>query len=246
MAHRAYISPHLDDAVFSCGGLIARQTARGDEVVVVTVCAGDPPVGELTPFAYELHRRWGGEGSPMGLRRAEDLVACGRVGASVVHLALPDAIYRRSTQGEALYPDSASLFAKPSPVESARIDEAAGALERAVPQESEVYLPLGIGGHVDHLLTRHAAERLIRPRWYYREVPYALRPAAVGTQAAPEGATEASVALAEAEIEIWAAAAGEYHSQLPTFWPDYESLEADLRSFHDRFGGIPLLRAASS
>ena len=119
MALRVYVSPHLDDAVFSCGGLIARQTARGDEVVVVTVFAGDPPVGELTPFAYELHRRWGGEGSPMGLRRAEDLVACGRVGASVVHLPLPDAVYRRSNQGEPLYPDSASLFTQPTPMESA-------------------------------------------------------------------------------------------------------------------------------
>jgi LmbE family N-acetylglucosaminyl deacetylase len=246
MALRVYVSPHLDDAVFSCGGLIARQTARGDEVVVVTVFAGDPPVGELTPFAYELHRRWGGEGSPMGLRRAEDLVACGRVGASVVHLPLPDAIYRRSTQGEPLYPDSASLFTQPAPMESARIDEAAAALERAVPQEAEVYLPLGIGAHVDHILTRRAAERLARPRWYYRDVPYALRPAPAVTEAAPDGATEASVALAEAELEIWAAAAGEYHSQLSSFWPDYESLEADLRAFHDRYGGVPLLRTAAS
>ena len=246
MALRVYLSPHLDDAVFSCGGLIARQTARGDEVVVVTVCAGDPPVGELTAFAYELHRRWGGEGSPMGLRRAEDLVACGRVGASVLHLPLPDAIYRRSAHGEPLYPDGTSLFTPLAPLDSARIDEAAAALERAVPQESEIYLPLGIGGHVDHILTRRAAERLAVPRWYYRELPYALRPAPVATEAAPEGATEASVALAEAEIEIWAAAAGEYTSQLSTFWADYESLEADLRAFHDRFGGIPLLRAAAS
>ena len=245
MALRVYVSPHLDDAVFSCGGLIARQTARGDEVVVVTVCAGDPPVGELTPFAYELHRRWGGEGSPMGLRRAEDLVACGRVGASVLHLPIPDAIYRRSTRGESLYPDSASLFTQPVPLDPARIDETAAALARAVPQESEIYLPLGIGGHVDHILTRRAAERLSMPRWYYRDVPYALRPALAVAEAVPEGATEASVALAEAEIEIWAAAAGEYHSQLSSFWPDYESLEADLRAFHDRFGGIPLLRATS-
>src|SRR3972149_1310758 len=105
MALRVYLSPHLDDAVFSCGGLIARQSSGGDDVQVVTIFAGDPPVGELPPFAYELHRRWGGEGSPMGLRRAEDHVACGRLGASVVHLPIPDAIYRRSAQGEALYPD---------------------------------------------------------------------------------------------------------------------------------------------
>jgi len=246
MALRVYVSPHLDDAVFSCGGLIARQKARGDEVVVITVCGGDPPMGELTPFAYDLHRRWGGEGSPMGLRRAEDHVACGRLGASVVHLPIPDAIYRRSAQGEAFYPDNGSLFGAMAAGDSGRIDEAAAALERAVPPESEIYLPLGIGGHVDHLLTRRAAERLVHPRWYYRDLPYALGDPPRVTVNPPEHATEASITLAEEEIEIWIAAAGEYHSQLSSFWPDYESLEADLRSFHDHFAGIPLLRAAAS
>src|SRR3989304_1899066 len=99
MTHRVYLSPHLDDALLSCGGLVAQQVAGGDEVTVFTVCAGDSPVGELTPFAYELHRRWGGAGSPMGLRRAEDLVACGRLGASVVHLGFADAIYRHAAHG---------------------------------------------------------------------------------------------------------------------------------------------------
>ncbi len=246
MALRVYVSAHLDDAVFSCGGLIARQKARGDEVVVITVCAGDPPVGELTPFAYDLHRRWGGEGSPVGLRRAEDHVACGRLGAAVVHLPIPDAIYRRSIQGEAFYPDSASLFGTIAAGDAVRIDETAAALERAVPPESEVYVPLGIGAHVDHVLTRHAAERLASPRWYYRDVPYVLHDLAGMPADPPARATEASIELAEEEIEIWVAAAGEYHSQLSSFWPDFESLEADLRSFHDHFGGIPLLRAAAS
>ncbi len=246
MALRVYVSPHLDDAVFSCGGLIARQKARGDEVVVLTVCAGDPPVGELTPFAYDLHRRWGGEGSPMGLRRAEDHVACGRLGAAVVHLPIPDAIYRRSAHGEAFYPDSASLFGAMMAGDAPRIDETAAALERAIPSESEVYVPLGVGGHVDHLLTRRAAERLFLPRWYYRDLPYALHDPSRPPAHPPERATEASVTLGEEEIEIWVAAAAEYHSQLSSFWPDYESFEADLRSFHDHFGGIPLLRAAAS
>src|SRR4030042_1739567 len=75
MASHVYLAPHLDDAVFSCGGLIARQTANDEAVTVVTVCAGDTPVGELTPFAVELHRQWGGAGSPIAARRAEDRMA---------------------------------------------------------------------------------------------------------------------------------------------------------------------------
>src|SRR4030067_3282248 len=103
MGHHVYLSPHLDGAVFSCGGWAARQVSSGDAAPVLTVCSGDSPVGELTPFAYDLHRRWGGAGSPMAARRAEDLVACGRLGASVVHYPLSDAIYRRTPDEHPLY-----------------------------------------------------------------------------------------------------------------------------------------------
>jgi LmbE family N-acetylglucosaminyl deacetylase len=246
MALRVYLSPHLDDAVFSCGGLIARQISSGDDVQVVTLFAGDPPVGELTPFAYELHRRWGGEGSPMGLRRAEDLVACGRLGASVVHLGFSDAVYRRAADGRALHPDSESLFATPSPEEEPLVDAIADALERSVAHEAEVYLPLGIGGHVDHRLTRRAGERAGHPLWYYRDIPYALSDSPRLIEPPPAGVHEALVTLAETEIDVWAIAAGEYHSQISSFWPDVEALDADLRAYHDRVGGLPLLRRSSS
>jgi hypothetical protein len=41
---------------------------------------------------------------------------------------------------------------------------------------------------------------------------------------------------------MWAIGAGEYHSQISSFWSDVESLDSDLRAYHDRFGGLPLLR----
>jgi LmbE family N-acetylglucosaminyl deacetylase len=245
MALRTYLSPHLDDAVFSCGGLIAQQAAAGDEVRVVTVCAGDPPVGELTPFAYELHRRWGGAGSPVGLRRAEDHVACGRIGASVVHLPVPDAIYRRSPGGEARYPDLESLFAGVARDETDLVEEVTALLEKAVPPDAELYAPLGVGGHVDHLVARQAVSRMKRSLWFYRDLPYALRPESNVAGTVPPGGTEAIVTLAPEEIATWATASGEYHSQLSSFWPDYEAMEGDLRAFHDRFGGIPLVRLAA-
>jgi len=246
MSMRVYLSPHLDDAVFSCGGLIARQSSGGDEVQVVTIFAGDPPVGELTPFAYDLHRRWGGEGSPMGLRRAEDLVACARLGASVVHLSFADAVYRRAASGEALHPDSESLFAAPSVEEQALVEVIAETLERSIGPAAEVYLPLGIGGHVDHLMTRRAGERAGRALWYFRDVPYTLRESARLAEPPPAGVSDALVTLAEAEIEMWAIGAAEYHSQVSSFWADDESLDADLRAYHDRFGGLPLLRRSAN
>lgn len=244
MGRHIYLSPHLDDAVLSCGGLIAQQAAAGEDVTVFTVCAGDSPVGELTPFAYDLHRRWGGAGSPVAARRAEDLVACGRLGASVVHYPLADAIYRRGAAGQALYPDAVSIFGSLHPEEEARVMELAAALKSSLPPAAEVYAPLALGGHVDHRLTRRAAERLERPIWYYRDLPYDLQGGQPPADLPEPTAGETRFPLASEEIDAWTAAAGEYHSQLNTFWTTFDVMAAELREYHDARGGLRLYRPA--
>jgi LmbE family N-acetylglucosaminyl deacetylase len=243
VGHHIYLSPHLDDAVLSCGGLIAQQFAAGEEVTVFTVCAGDSPVGELTPFAYELHRRWGGAGSPMAARRAEDLVACGRLGASVVHYPLADAVYRRGPDGQALYPDAPSVFGDIHAAEAGRVEELAAALRPSLPADAQVYTPLALGGHVDHRLTRRAAERLHRSMWYYRDLPYDLHDGQPPDDLPLPEAVETRVSLASEEIDAWTAAAGEYHSQLSSFWTTFDVMAAELRDYHDGRGGLRLYRS---
>ncbi|MBN2499463.1 MAG: PIG-L family deacetylase, partial [Anaerolineales bacterium] len=53
-----YLSPHLDDVALSCGGLVWEQAQAGMAVEVWSVCAGDPPPGELSEYARSLHARW--------------------------------------------------------------------------------------------------------------------------------------------------------------------------------------------
>ena len=116
MPEHIYLSPHLDDAIFSCGGLIFQQTQRGDSVLIVTVCAGDPPNEMLSGFAQELHTRWGYE-SPVEARRAEDRIACQLVGAGYEHLEIPDCIYRIDDGGSHLYPTLESILGELASVE---------------------------------------------------------------------------------------------------------------------------------
>ncbi|MFN2182380.1 MAG: PIG-L family deacetylase, partial [Anaerolineae bacterium] len=63
-----YLSPHLDDAVMSCGGTIHRQTSRGDQVLAITIFSGNHQGGELSPFALVQHGYWGNPPHPMLLR----------------------------------------------------------------------------------------------------------------------------------------------------------------------------------
>jgi LmbE family N-acetylglucosaminyl deacetylase len=239
------LSPHLDDAVFSCGGWMAQRSAAGDDVLVVTICAGDPPAGPLTPFAQALHHVWGDPVSPVAARRTEDLIATGRLGALARQLDIPDAIYRKGPEGDPLYPDEASIFGGLHPAEQDMVQRLAQLLLQTCASGWQVLCPLAIGGHVDHLLSRQAAEQTGVDLWYYRDLPYDARsgslPAALGM---PPG-SERILPLAPEEIEAWAQAAAEYHSQLSSFWVDAADLYRDLLAYHDSQGGIRLLMSGS-
>jgi LmbE family N-acetylglucosaminyl deacetylase len=236
-----FLSPHLDDAVFSCGGLIGRFVNSGEAVTVLTVCAGDPPTLPVSPFARALHERWGVVSGAAPVRRAEDRVACGLLGSSVIHLDIPDAIYRLAGDGSALYPDEAAIMGPLAGGDNPRLERVVGLLGETCPPEALLDCPSSIGGHVDHRLARVAAERLGRPLWYYFDLPYAARDGRPPSDLGFPAGVPTVAPLAEEEIQRWASAAAEYRSQLSTFWPDPEALYQELVGFHDRSGGIPLV-----
>src|SRR5512136_348491 len=100
-----YISPHFDDAVLSCGGLICEQTRRGTPVEIWTICAGEAPPGEISPLIQWCHFQWGMNSAEetVRLRSKEDDRAAHLLGAETCHFGIPDCIYRRSLEGNLLY-----------------------------------------------------------------------------------------------------------------------------------------------
>ena len=171
-----YIAPHLDDAVLSCGGQIARHTADGARVLAVTICAASPTAGEpLTPYAEHLHRTYGLGADPAAGRREEDRQALALLGCDGLHLDQLDAPYRLPAYGA-----RAAVFGQPVP------DDPLGPatlriLDRLRAQQpaARLYLPLGVGSHVDHLvvcaagLTLHDQGANIV---WYEDAPYAIEP----------------------------------------------------------------------
>jgi hypothetical protein len=106
----------------------------------------------------------------------------------------------------------------------------------------EVYSPLGLGRHVDHRLTRRAAEQMGRRLWYFRDLPYDIQNGEAPEELVPPDQEEARIGLASEEIDAWTAAAGEYHSQIQSFWSNFDVMASELREYHDLQGGIRLLR----
>jgi LmbE family N-acetylglucosaminyl deacetylase len=231
-----YLSPHLDDAVFSCGGRIALQVRAGMRVWVVTVCAGSPE-GPLSDFAQALHEYWGlAETDAPAARREEDRAALARLGAVAVHWDFWDCIYRRAPDGRFLYPNYDALWG-PIAEEDGALREELALRMAELPSSATLCVPLGAGAHVDHRLVRQAAEATGRPLVYYEDYPYAGKPGRV-EQALGEGIWRAEeVGLDEVALEAKIAAARCYRSQITSFWADAADLTAHFRAYAAEVGG---------
>jgi len=237
MISRVYLSPHLDDAVLSSGGRIHRQAAEGDDIIILTVCAGGPSVEDLSPFAESLHRRWGTAVSAGERRREEDREAVAALGARAMHLEFQDAIYRTGEEGVPLYASEEAIFGPVHPSEFELIEQVAQAVRGAIPADAGVIVPLAAGGHVDHRLTRKAAERLLRRLSYYEDFPYAASYGEVEYALAGADWEAETIAISEADIQARIDAIALYRSQISTFWADMEEMRTALREFALKTGG---------
>jgi LmbE family N-acetylglucosaminyl deacetylase len=171
------VSPHLDDAVLSAGGLIAERADRGVLTTVLTLFAGAPAEGRWSDFAARLHADCGLASQPVRRRRAEDRRALASLSAVPLHGTLLDAVYRRSASGW-LYESDAALFGATAPGDTAAAqarDAIANACLRVRPDL--VVGPRAIGGHVDHVTASGAVQaagrRLGLPVWLWEDQPYA-------------------------------------------------------------------------
>jgi LmbE family N-acetylglucosaminyl deacetylase len=117
-------------------------------------------------------------GESMAKRRIEDERYAYFAEASIIFLDLPDAVFRG-------YASDEELLAMPRADDIAPFELLRREIVRLEPQT--LYLPLGIGGHVDHQLVREAGMRLLDeprdwvmpgPDWagrivFYEDFPYA-------------------------------------------------------------------------
>lgn len=235
---RIYLSPHLDDAVLSCGGRIWQQAqAGGERILVVTVFATAPaPDTPLSLFAQELHARWGHLADAATRRQDEDLAALALLGAEAVHWPYTDCIYRQTPDGRFPYASEEALWGEVHPAEKNLVAELAARLV-ALPlmPGGVVYAPLGVGHHVDHQIVRRAVEASGHTPIYYEEFPYAEDPQAVRAALANGRERAELVLLSEEALEAKIAAIACYRSQLSTFWDDVVEMAAAVRTFAERY-----------
>lgn len=232
-----YLSPHLDDAVYSCGGRIWRQGQLGERVAVVTVFSGAPdPDAPLSAYARQLHARWG-QAEAVQRRQVEDVEALSLLAAEPIHWPYLDCIYRRTPDGDFPYASEDALWGDVHGSDEGMIEELVYRVT-SLPLTSggRLYVPLGVGGHVDHRIVRRVAEASGHLLTYYEDFPYARDPQAVRAALAPGLWEPQLVPLSQQALEAKAAAIACYGSQISTFWGSRDDVEATVRAFAKHTG----------
>jgi LmbE family N-acetylglucosaminyl deacetylase len=235
-----YLSPHLDDVALSIGGLLWTQSQAGISVSVWTICAGDAPAGQFSPFAESLQNRWDTGADSMSIRRGEDLESCSLMGAEAVHFNIPDCIYRRSSKNNTLLYDSEqALWSPVHPDEGPLINKIAAEMAGKLESDDRVVCPMTLGKHVDHRLTRLAAEHIGIELLFYPDYPYVLRDKY--TYIFDEEAA-IQVKISERALLAWQAAVAAHQSQISTFWHDLNEMRLAIRSYSQNLQGVKLFK----
>jgi LmbE family N-acetylglucosaminyl deacetylase len=184
-----YFSPHLDDAVFACGGNIARQQQNGERVLVVTAFSGEsdqrrkPDDKALAPFV------------DMDNRRREDEKAMNKLGVDHLWLGYNEAI-QRHRRYSSLIGMTSRVLDSDSKLCEALLSDVVKICHRT--KGAQYYFPLAVGHHVDHQIlfevgaTIEDKERLNSQIQYYEDVAYTFIPGLLRLRMKAIGATTQS------------------------------------------------------
>lgn len=211
-ARLVVVSPHFDDAVLGCAGLLARHAPA----TVVTV------MGAAKPTGYDAVTPWDALGGfapgddVVALRREEDRAALAVLGCTSTWLPFTDN----------QYDEPAPAAARPP------VDDVAAALEAALDAlaPTAVVIPFGLA-NPDHVLTHDAALSVLQRRphawpWFgYVEAGYCHIPGTVAWRTARlvragVWPTPAPVRV-DGDLERKRAALRCYASQLPALAKDW-------------------------
>lgn len=231
------LSPHLDDAALSCGGLLHALQGRVS-TLVVSICCGTLRVLAADGSSKLAHRR--GHVSPR-TRRREDIAAMHSVNADFVHLSFADGIYRRSPlTGKLIYRNERERWVSPRIDDMAHIEELYLVLRRICLDLGSILLlsPMGIGHHVDHQIAAQVAVRLAAAGatlLFYEDFPY-VADASIG-RGGDDGPREALARLRltpaghfalPVDVEGKMALLRHYASQVPALFGDDDGMRARI------------------
>lgn len=190
-----FVSPHLDDAALSNGGLISELSrVMPGKVYIISIFT------HISPLPHTRHVHKFLEGSLFqnvhqlfAARVEEDQIACKKLGATAIHLNFIDAGYRKRAQPHRvrqaighLIPEALHMYPTSFSIGRLHVDKHEQLLMQNLKTEllgvigtvgpCVIFSP--VGGkrtHVDHLITRQCCQQAFPKRVIYSlDYPYSL------------------------------------------------------------------------
>ncbi|WP_238342737.1 PIG-L deacetylase family protein [Polaromonas vacuolata] len=234
------LSPHLDDAALSCGGLLNFLNGREASPLVISIYGGNPTPIKAKDGSLRVPQRKG-HVNPR-LRRREDVAAMRAANADFVHLGFADGIYRRSPLSNAfIYRHARERWESPRIDDLGHVEELFLVLSRLCLGLGRILLvsPMSIGRHVDHHIVALVALRLAEQGVsliFYEDFPYVVdQDVGNGTKDDPSGALKrlglepAASLFMPVDVIAKASLISKYHSQIPALFDDAQGLLTALQ-----------------
>jgi hypothetical protein len=109
--------------------------------------------------------------------------------------------------------------------------------------DTHLFVPLGIGQHIDHVLLFEVGQTLSRAGYavaFYEDFPYALQTAAYQHRLAAVSHLQATVVyLDEAALLAKIDAFNYYRSQIPMLFTSYANMPVEFIAYAKAVGGAP-------
>jgi LmbE family N-acetylglucosaminyl deacetylase len=174
-----FFSPHIDDAIFSCGGLILKLLKKKRKIAVVNIFtkANDHKLKtgsikkELKKYNFKSAKKL------YSSRKRSEKEIAKKINIDVFFLDFEDGLFRKN-KDEFLYPNYECLFSGKINKDEKDIFEKIKA--KVLPyiencnKKTEIYLPLGVGKHIDHIITKKVVKKLGKNlnTFLWEDVPY--------------------------------------------------------------------------
>lgn len=180
------ISPHFDDAVLSCGGLLLALSGKVDLTIVnvFTKAHGGPYTLSARKFLKDSHE----DNDAIRLyqsRFEEDREALSKIKVKIINLGLQEALFRKKNKQHFLgnvlpefdhvYPTYRWHITKTIASNDPAVSQLKKALKDLPSKNEFIFAPYGIGDHADHKVVRQVCEELFPSVILYSDFPYNVR-----------------------------------------------------------------------
>lgn len=227
-----FLSPHLDDVAFSCGGTLSVLKSLGWQVALATVFTRSVPQPSGFALACQTDKGLSAEVDYMELRRQEDQDFAARMGVDrMIWAGLPEAPHRG-------YGSAPELFQPPredDTIGEKVVERLAPLVERLRPEL--IFAPQCLGSHVDHVQLTRVLPRLgvkeSRTLWY-RDTPYAVRQPEARPDASLPGGVRPLAVNVRNELKRKVEGCQCYRTQVDFQFGGAHAVGPTLEAFHQR------------